>query len=133
YLKQYEISTTNKNPFVLIGHSMGGVIGRYALRYMETPAYITWSGAYKPERMHNTRLFISLDAPHQGANIPLALQHSYGLLTNNIPNLMGYNAKFLLKKFNLFLDGTAAKQLLIYHYETRNPLTWEYSEHSERT
>ena len=54
--------TTEK--IVVIGPSMGGQIARYALAYME-----------HNNLPHNTRLFISLDSPNNGATIPIGLQH----------------------------------------------------------
>lgn len=51
-------------PNVVLGQSMGGVIARYALKDMENTGI-----------NHQTRLFISHDAPHQGANIPQGYQH----------------------------------------------------------
>lgn len=52
-------------PNVVIGQSMGGVVARYALRDMEN----------KVGQNHQTRLFISHDAPQQGANVPQGFQH----------------------------------------------------------
>jgi hypothetical protein len=49
---------------VLLGQSMGGVIGRYTLARME-----------KESKTHDVRLFIAHDSPMQGANTPLAVQH----------------------------------------------------------
>lgn len=51
-------------PNVVIGQSMGGVIARYALRDMEVLG-----------QAHQTNLFVSHDAPQQGANIPLGVQY----------------------------------------------------------
>ena len=51
-------------PNVVIGQSMGGVIGRYALRDMEMLG-----------QAHQTSLFVSHDAPQQGANIPVGIQY----------------------------------------------------------
>ncbi len=48
----------------VIGPSMGGMVTRYALTYMENQGID-----------HNTDLYISFEAPHQGANIPLGLQY----------------------------------------------------------
>ena len=50
---------------VVTGASMGGVITRHALRTMELNG-----------EDHCARLWVSLDAPHEGAHIPLALQHA---------------------------------------------------------
>ena len=51
-------------PNVVIGQSMGGVIARYALRDMELTG-----------QTHQTNLFVSHDAPQQGANIPVGVQY----------------------------------------------------------
>ncbi|MGG7035903.1 MAG: T9SS C-terminal target domain-containing protein, partial [Flavobacterium sp.] len=54
--------STKKN--VVLGQGMGGLIARYALKDMENN--------YED---HKTSLYISHDAPHQGANVPLAVQY----------------------------------------------------------
>ncbi len=51
-------------PNVVLGQSMGGVIARYSLKDMEDN-----------QIDHKTSLYISHDAPHQGANIPLGIQY----------------------------------------------------------
>ncbi len=56
---------------VILGQSMGGVIARWALADMEENSIA-----------HDTRLFISHDAPQQGANIPLSIQYMYRHVTN---------------------------------------------------
>lgn len=56
-------TTTAQN--VVLGQSMGGLIARYALADMEQD----------PKQDHDTSLYISHDAPHQGANIPLGIQY----------------------------------------------------------
>jgi len=48
----------------VVGASMGGLIGRYTLAYMEQNAID-----------HNVRTFISFDSPQKGANIPLGIQY----------------------------------------------------------
>lgn len=50
-------------PNVLLGQSMGGLIGRYALATME-----------KNAREHQVRLFVAHDSPFQGANTPVSAQ-----------------------------------------------------------
>ncbi|WP_299129002.1 hypothetical protein [uncultured Winogradskyella sp.] len=49
---------------VLLGQSMGGVIGRYTLARMENN-----------NDAHDVRLFVAHDSPMQGANTPLSVQH----------------------------------------------------------
>lgn len=128
----------NDNEFVIIGESMGGVIARYALSYMESQNYLDpleRPVAQRRERMHNCRLMITWDSPHQGANLPLGIQYLYATMTGSntifgFPNL----TKLIFRHFNLFLDATAARQLLIYHMDTRSfaGLYKTYSAHSDR-
>ncbi|MBP6625404.1 MAG: T9SS type A sorting domain-containing protein, partial [Chitinophagaceae bacterium] len=119
-------------PYVLIGESMGGLVGKYALLYMESNQYQNDPApdCAKLRLMHNTRLFISLDVPHQGANIPIGVQHFYRDATNLfcLNNMLG---KARLASHNLFLDSKAAKQMLIYHESTRNS-KGEYTSHTFR-
>ncbi len=57
---------------VLIGSSMGGLVGKYALRTMEL------NGGD-----HETELFASFDTPMRGANVPLGAQFA----ARDIPNI----------------------------------------------
>mgnify|MGYP001400448513 CR=1 FL=1 len=68
YLLEDIIKWVNENKTgtaqnVVWGFSMGGVIARYALKDMEDESY-----------EHEVRLFISHDAPHQGASFPIGAQ-----------------------------------------------------------
>ncbi|MGB7786040.1 MAG: T9SS type A sorting domain-containing protein [Salinimicrobium sp.] len=56
-------TTTEKN--IVIGQSMGGLVARYALKDMEDD-----------NLQHDTKLFVSQDSPHLGANIPLGYQYA---------------------------------------------------------
>ena len=56
---------------VVLGPSMGGLIARYALSYME-----------QNNLEHETRLYISFDSPHKGANIPIGLQYLINYLAD---------------------------------------------------
>lgn len=49
---------------VVVGLSMGGVLGKLSLLEMEAAG-----------EDHDTRLFVSMDSPLRGANIPLGIQH----------------------------------------------------------
>ncbi len=62
---------SGNEPNVVMGISMGGLVARYALADMEA--------RYED---HDTRLFISMDSPHQGANVPLGLQAMVRHLTD---------------------------------------------------
>jgi hypothetical protein len=63
-VNQRKADALSTEPNVVLGQSMGGVIARYALKDMEN----------KGEH-HQVRLFISHDAPQQGANVPEGYQH----------------------------------------------------------
>ena len=55
---------------ILVGHSMGGLVSRYALKTMEN-RNIT----------HNVGAYVSYDSPHLGANVPLGILYGfYGVL-----------------------------------------------------
>lgn len=122
-----KVADGEKHQFVIMGHSMGGVISRYALTEMESTAYQT---ECDPETGHNCRLFISNDAPQQGANLPMGVQHLYRFGFNLIPGTSVLKKK-VAEYFNLFLDGKAAKQLLMHHVDTKDANN-EYFAHQER-
>lgn len=101
-------------PNVIIGQSMGGVVTRLALTNMENN-----------NEVHDTNLFISHDAPQQGANIPDSYQFMYRHLTQMYVKVKSgsriFNFKIiptdLINKMNGvagMLDQPAAKQLLRY-------------------
>src|SRR5690606_3581937 len=88
----------NGSPYqnVVIGPSMGGLITRYALKYMENQG---WS--------HNTRLWVSFDAPHHGANIPFAMQEMLRYFKDELGNAEA--GKFVDQQ----IYRPAARQMLI--------------------
>jgi hypothetical protein len=88
---------------VIIGPSMGGIIARYALNYMEADNTLN----------ADTRLYISFDSPHHGANVPIGLQHQLNFLANN-PLSPVAELEPLIEGF---LKSPAARQLLIDHFE----------------
>jgi len=86
---------------VVIGPSMGGLISRYALRYMEMN-----------NLTHQTRLYISFDSPHLGANVPIGFQHLF--------NYMAYGplgSTAVQPVVDGLIKSPAAKQMLIDHFE----------------
>ena len=54
----------------IVGPSMGGQISRYALAYMEERN----ANSRNSEWDHKVRLWISIDSPHLGANLPMGVQ-----------------------------------------------------------
>ncbi len=84
---------------VVIGPSMGGLIARYALAYME-------QNSMDPE----TRLYISIDSPHLGANIPVSFQYLINYLAEEEGNAEAQLA------VDTILNSPAAKEMLIDHF-----------------
>jgi len=80
----------------VVGASMGGLVARYALAYMEHEGI-----------EHGTRLYMSFDSPHRGANIPLGIQYWMEFFSED-----SEEAAFLRDRLN----SPAARQLLVYHF-----------------
>ncbi len=89
---------TGDEELVIIGPSMGGLIARYALATME-----------KNSVDHHTRLFISFDAPHTGANLPISMQY----FVNYFYFTAGGNA---LQGAISAINSPAAKEMILDHY-----------------
>ncbi len=94
---------------VIVGPSMGGQISRFALAYMEKQNALS-----VPKMNHDTRLWVSFDSPHEGANIAISAQQ---FLYH-----MGYqfgdqDAK---DKYEGQLRSKAARQLLIEQMDGLN-------------
>ncbi len=86
------------NQIVIVGPSMGGLITRYAITYMEENGIA-----------HNVRNWISFDSPQKGANIPLGIQHWLRFYAE-VAGVAG--AKDGLAK----ITEVAARQMIKYHY-----------------
>jgi pimeloyl-ACP methyl ester carboxylesterase len=86
---------------VVIGASMGGQVVRYALTKME-----------QENRYHGVRTYVSFDAPHQGAVVPMSVQSAiWGLAHLSHPSNIDENTTKLWDGLN----SPAARQML---YET---------------
>ena len=96
--------------FTIIGPSMGGLISRYALAFMEmqkaanAPVPANAAANYWE---HNTATWVSFDAPHQGAVVPMGdqafLQFFKGV------------SEGAAKSLYTNLYSPAAKQMLVHH------------------
>lgn len=99
------IDWVNKNKIglnrnIVMGFSMGGLVARYALSYMEKNIIPT-----------HTAMYVSHDAPHKGANVSLGLQEAFGIMKQK-----GIAGQFLTNFSNLLGVYTpAVKQMLVYH------------------
>jgi hypothetical protein len=95
-------ATNSPEENVIIGPSMGGLITRYALNYMESESLDA-----------DTRLYISFDVPHHGANIPIGLQHQLNYLAFNDTNAVPEVQPII----NDLLRSPASRQLLVDHLD----------------
>ena len=95
---------------VVIGPSMGGLISRYALNYMEDQ-----------NMNHDTRLWISFDSPHHGANVPIGFQHQFNFLAFGLDDfwiLGDQNVEELQPIIDGMLKSPAARQMLTDQFES---------------
>ncbi|MCY7360100.1 MAG: T9SS type A sorting domain-containing protein, partial [Rudanella sp.] len=95
---------TIQQDFVIIGPSMGSLIAQYALAYMERNGI-----------EHYTRLFISFDGIHQGANIPIGVQQ----LVNHLGQ-QGLVSKVFKGIKNGIHNSRAARQMLLHHADSQS-------------
>jgi len=89
-------SNGSAEKIAIIGPSMGGLVSRYALAYME-----------KNSINHNTNLWVSFDSPHLGANIPIAAQENLYFF-----GYLGQQDKAKIK-FDENFRSPAARQMLV--------------------
>ncbi len=109
---------TNKN--VVLGQSMGGLVARYALRDMENTGL-----------NHDTSLYISHDAPHQGAHVPLGILNMARHVVNefiqtplgNITIPVSGVGDVGLATIDDLLDAPAINQMLLNTVDTNGTRT----------
>ncbi len=95
-LEYINARTTDK--IMLVGPSMGGLIAKYALAKME-----------KENIPHNVGTYLSFDAPHQGANVPIGAQyflHFFGDIIGEAGAKEGLNK----------IKSPAAREMLMHYY-----------------
>ena len=102
-LLDYINNPTNRAPgateTIVTAAGMGGQVARFALAWME-----------QQNLCYNAKLFVSIDSPHRGSNIPLGLQYMIDRLHNA---LLG-GPEFDIERDKLLRP--AAQQMLIYHF-----------------
>lgn len=114
WINEQKAIADSKEKNTILGHSMGGVIIRYALKTMENRNV-----------KHQTQTYISYDAPHLGANIPLGVLYGYKairdwcadkeFLKSMIKKFSGneFNVDELLQLGNSLAYSNATAQLLV--------------------
>jgi hypothetical protein len=99
---------------IYIGESMAGIIGRIALKELENEGYD-----------HQFGLYVSYDAPHKGANIPLGIQYIVNDLYLTSGSYLGYSSDIIeeligidIPLIDVFqtLNSNGARQLIAKHY-----------------
>lgn len=111
--KEKKASGSNE-PNIIWGQSMGGLVARYALKTMENEKI-----------QHETSFFISHDAPHLGANVPLGILYSlHGIMSfmENKSTIGSMLSKFgntgtLLQFAEKIAHCNAARQMLVNYVD----------------
>ncbi len=101
FIQKINEEKTSDNELIIAGASMGGLVVRYALTYMEYNKID-----------HQTKLFISVDSPQEGANVPLGIQFMIKYLNDDLLDVIGG----LKKAENEMLNSCAAQEMLLYHH-----------------
>lgn len=114
---KHNCGSTEKN--TIVGHSMGGLVARYALCSMEEAGL-----------PHETAYYVSYDSPQLGVNVPIGAQHAVRdihklLFGDNEPEGVGrlLNEMMAVGLYDV-LDCPAAKQMMYYYvnqYDAPNP------------
>lgn len=101
---------------VIMGHSMGGLIARYALKKMENE-----------NEKHGVGTYISYDTPHLGAHIPLGILYGFhglmkfiedhNILKSMIGSLGNVDIASYIKFGESLAYSTAAQQMLVYYVD----------------
>ncbi len=97
-IQQLNADKIGNGELVVLGPSMGGLVARYALSYMENNSLDA-----------ETRLFISFDAPHRGANIPISLQYLINYFAEEVGDATAQQV------VDQLLNSPAAKEMLVDH------------------
>lgn len=99
-IEQLNADKVGEEELVVLGPSMGGLVARYGLAYMENNSMDT-----------ETRLFISFDSPHRGANIPISIQYLINYFAEEVGDVTAQQV------VDQLLKSPAAKEMLVDHLD----------------
>jgi hypothetical protein len=102
-IETIKASMSGSQEFTIIGPSMGGLVTRYALTYMEQEGLD-----------HQTGIWVSFDSPHRGANVPISFQYA----VNYFAESSYINNEDMATMRDTQLNSPAAKQMLLDHYSS---------------
>jgi len=112
FIQKINAEKMSDNELIIAGASMGGLVVRYALTYMEY---------YGID--HQTKLFISVDSPQEGANVPLGIQYMVKYLNSDLLEVLAA----LKNAEDTMLNSDAAKEMLLYHHTATSGKTAQAS------
>lgn len=95
---------------ILMGYSFGAVGARHALLEMENDHL----NGLRPH--HHTKLYVSFEGEHAGANIPLGAQHCVEYLNNNIDDISLFTNEMTVYTLHFLINSTSARQMMTYHF-----------------
>lgn len=113
WVNQQKHAAGSTAPNVVMGQSMGGVIARYALKTMENQGL-----------PHETSIYVSHDAPHLGANVPLGILYGLHGAISFLENksiigkfVTGGNNGTYIEFAERLVHSNAARQMLINYVD----------------
>jgi len=97
-IKKINLQKQKNYESIIIGESMGGLLSRMALKQLENEDYD-----------HSVGLYVSFDAPHQGANFPPGLQHAFKDVIDSrtfrgVSSIIGFIDRAAIFLGNLFIS-----------------------------
>lgn len=99
YINNPANRTADATETIVTAASMGGQVARFALAWMEQQGLC-----------HNSKLYVSIDSPHRGANIPLGLQY----MIDRLRGMLIGGGDFDIQRDKLMRP--ASQQMLVYHF-----------------
>lgn len=99
YINKPANRTADANETIVTAASMGGQVARFALAWMEQQGLC-----------HNSKLYVSIDSPHRGANIPLGIQY----MIDRLRGVVVGGGDFDIQRDKLM--HPASQQMMVYHF-----------------
>lgn len=100
WINQPANRTSDAEETLVIAASMGGQVARFGLAWMEQQGIC-----------HNSKLYVSFDSPHRGANVPLGIQHMFDRL--QAVWIGSYSAQVVVHDKLL---REASMQMILFHF-----------------
>lgn len=105
YVETEKEQSASKYETIVLGFSMGGQYWRYAMVKME------YEHLYGSEKNHHIRMWIPVDSPNEGANIPLAHQWAAWSLHEELAGAPVFNIAYN------GLNTPGSREQMRYHFD----------------